>query len=359
MMNKPTLFFSHSSKDKKNMNILKDLIQDKTSGTLNIFLSSDGESIPFGSNWVHSIEKGLNDAQLMFVFITPNSIKSDWIFFESGFGYAKNVKVIPIGLNVDISTLNPPLNLLQGFNLSSSEGLNNIIKVINDYCNTQFKEDFTDTDFIKLESIQSDSSLLQNRFVSHFQTVFSTYLTADNTKLTPNNAKALEIIKNRINENGTYIKIGNSSKNSTPRVKEGIFAAGLSISWDNMKFESNMTIKIDPNAFTQHFDKIVEGFNSAYESKSKHYFQVFIDDNYILNVNELQTSTILANDIRFKLCNDKQYISPFYQYNKIIFAIIPNKDTPCIHMLFDTTDSTASSDILKVLDILYELGIIK
>ena len=53
-MKKETIFFSHSSRDKEAMNYLKTIIDEKTSGILNIFLSSDGESIPFGTNWIHS-----------------------------------------------------------------------------------------------------------------------------------------------------------------------------------------------------------------------------------------------------------------------------------------------------------------
>ena len=71
-MKKETIFFSHSSRDKKAMNYLKTIIDEKTSGILNIFLSSDGESIPFGTNWIHSIEQGLNEAIIMYVFITPD-----------------------------------------------------------------------------------------------------------------------------------------------------------------------------------------------------------------------------------------------------------------------------------------------
>lgn len=41
-MNKPTIFFSHSSKDKENLLVLKKLVEEKTGGTLEIFMSSNG-----------------------------------------------------------------------------------------------------------------------------------------------------------------------------------------------------------------------------------------------------------------------------------------------------------------------------
>lgn len=56
-MKKPTVFFSHSSKDKKFLTRLKEMVAAKTGNSIDIFLSSDGESIPLGRNWVHTIQK--------------------------------------------------------------------------------------------------------------------------------------------------------------------------------------------------------------------------------------------------------------------------------------------------------------
>ena len=66
-MSKPTLFFSHSSKDKDMVLAIKNKVMQYTSGTLEIFQSSDGESIPFGTNWIHKVEEGLKEAKVMFV----------------------------------------------------------------------------------------------------------------------------------------------------------------------------------------------------------------------------------------------------------------------------------------------------
>lgn len=50
----------------------------------------------------------------MFVFISPHSLRSNWLFFESGFAYSRDIKVVPVGiLGVDLGTLSPPLSLLQ------------------------------------------------------------------------------------------------------------------------------------------------------------------------------------------------------------------------------------------------------
>lgn len=71
-MDKPTVFFSHSSIDRDYISELQKGVNSRTSGTVNIFQSSDGESIPFGNNWVHQIEENLHKAKIMFVLSLLN-----------------------------------------------------------------------------------------------------------------------------------------------------------------------------------------------------------------------------------------------------------------------------------------------
>lgn len=146
-MDRPTIFFSHSSKDRDLILPIKNKLTDITSGTMDIFMSSDGQSIPFGRNWVSKIEEGLENAQIMFVFVTPNSIKSEWIYFEAGYAYSKEIEVIPVGIGVHIGELKAPLNLLQGFDILSHDSMNNFISVINKRFKLSFKEDFNKSDY--------------------------------------------------------------------------------------------------------------------------------------------------------------------------------------------------------------------
>lgn len=147
MMSKPTVFFSHSSKDKEQILAIRDKLDKATSGVIDIFLSSDGQSIPCGTNWVYKVEQGLRDAKLMFVFATENSIRSGWIYFEAGFAYSRGIKVVPIGLGVSINDLKAPLNLLQGFDVESADSLNNIIAIINNEFKYHFPEGFSPSDY--------------------------------------------------------------------------------------------------------------------------------------------------------------------------------------------------------------------
>jgi len=109
-MSKGVVFFSHSSKDGSALLRLKEKFLAKTGGSIDVFLSGDGQSIPFGRNWVHRVEEGLNSSSVMFVFVTPNSLQSNWTHFEAGYAYSKNVRVVPIGfLGIDLRIIPAPL----------------------------------------------------------------------------------------------------------------------------------------------------------------------------------------------------------------------------------------------------------
>ncbi len=174
-MSKPIIFFSHSSKDKDFLKLLKKMINKKTSNSFDVFQSSDGESIPFGKDWKNKIEENLIKADIMFVFISPNSYKSNWIYFEAGFSYSQKIDVIPIGINgIDIGSLPPPINFLQGFNITSFEGLNNIIAIINKKYSYKILKDFTDSDYQKLINLSSNFIDNKNyyKYINYIETSF-------------------------------------------------------------------------------------------------------------------------------------------------------------------------------------------
>jgi hypothetical protein len=159
-MQKPTIFFSHSSRDKAQLLRLKEIFVAKTGGTIDVFLSSDGQSIPLGRNWVHTIEQALEDASMMLVFVTPNALRSNWLFFESGYSHAKKIRVVPIGfLGVDLVTLAPPLSLLQGFNIRSEEGMNNIIALANETFGHHHQSKFSQDEYLLVCGTSSSSTV--------------------------------------------------------------------------------------------------------------------------------------------------------------------------------------------------------
>jgi hypothetical protein len=152
-MGKPIVFFSHSAKDAEPLRRLKDRFQELTSETLEVFLSSDGQSIRLGKNWIARVEAALTDAKLMFVFLTPNSVGSSWVYFEAGHAYSKGIDIVPVGLfGVDVGKIPPPLSFLQGFNVTSHESLNNLISKANELTGANHRGRFEEKDFNALQA---------------------------------------------------------------------------------------------------------------------------------------------------------------------------------------------------------------
>ena len=173
-MSKPTIFFSHSSHDQNQLVRLKELFIEKTGGSIDVFLSSDGQSIPLGRNWVHQIEQALEHTPLMVVFVSPNFLRSSWLFFESGFAYSKKIRVVPVGfLGLDLAMLPPPLSLLQGFNIVSESGLNNLIAVANEVFDHSHLEAFNAEEFQEVcggQAIHSSTTFGDNgKFIDQIQ----------------------------------------------------------------------------------------------------------------------------------------------------------------------------------------------
>jgi hypothetical protein len=154
---KPTVFLSHSSKDANILNSLKERLQQKTGGTLELFLSSDGQSIPFGRNWISTVEGALQKSTLMFTFLSPRSVSSSWLYFEAGFASARGADVVPIAIgSIDLASTPPPISLLQGFNLRDEGGLNNLLSIINRRFDFAFPLSFSAIDYSEIFGVISD-----------------------------------------------------------------------------------------------------------------------------------------------------------------------------------------------------------
>ncbi|MDP8226703.1 MAG: toll/interleukin-1 receptor domain-containing protein [Candidatus Celaenobacter polaris] len=309
-MKKAIVFFSHSSKDKEYISELKKLIIDQTSGTIEIFQSSDGESIPFGKNWVHRIEENLSNAKIMFVFISPNSIKSNWIYFESGFSYSKGIRVIPIGiLGIDVGSILPPMSLLQGFNLHDNEGLNNIIAILNDEFKCKYRTNFSEIQFEFLQKKTSFLNYVENSLfnkIDHFETEFSSNL-KDN-KLTENVYEKFHkyLLDNKIQNS----KVGTS--------KTFLYGMEANIVTNNHSKEQNLQFKIDLLKLEEGLDLISRILPSMYEKPlDKYWLSVyFTDDVKLITTNYKLSAHLNEFDIEMSNINGNLYI-----FKDLFFAL--------------------------------------
>ncbi|MCZ0739569.1 toll/interleukin-1 receptor domain-containing protein [Vibrio diabolicus] len=286
-MEKPTIFFSHSSVDKDYVSFLNDKISTTTSRTVDLFQSSDGQSIPFGNNWVHKIEENLDKAKVMFVFISPASLSSSWIYFESGFAYSRGVKVVPIGIKgIDVGSLKPPLNLLQGFNITSENGMNNIVTVLNREFNCTYQECFNEQDFIDLSHYDEDLKPKYSyvtEMINYISFNFPTNFDIKGDRF-PRASEPLMTIKKTL-EN-MNIKVNLDTKGTL--YSHGLIAQTLHRSL-------NVSIKIDPLILSTYEDFINTILDELYQdlTMDKFWCNVSFNDNVQLVTSNYKVSSRL------------------------------------------------------------------
>ena len=88
------IFLSHIHEEKELAIIIKDAIEEEFSGFVEVFVSSDGTSIPAGSNFLKRIEDGLVNCIGALYLISPVSVKRNWINFELGAVWIRNAMSI-------------------------------------------------------------------------------------------------------------------------------------------------------------------------------------------------------------------------------------------------------------------------
>jgi len=96
MNNTATIFISHISEEQSLANILKKYLKDDFGDSLNVFVSSDLESITAGDEWLKSIEKALETASFELILSSRVSITRPWVNFEVGAAWLKHIPIVPV-----------------------------------------------------------------------------------------------------------------------------------------------------------------------------------------------------------------------------------------------------------------------
>lgn len=130
-MNKPIVFISHITEEKELAIELKRLIEESFLGMLEVFVSSDEDSIASGSRWLDNITEALKNCVIELILCSPESVKRPWINFEAGAGWIREINVIPLcHSGMEVSKLPIPLNLLQAVKISEISSLKLIFPVL-------------------------------------------------------------------------------------------------------------------------------------------------------------------------------------------------------------------------------------
>ncbi len=369
LMGKPTIFFSHSSKDKEVIIPIKNKIEKITSKSIDIFMSSDGQSIPLGRNWVHKIEEGLDKAEIMFVFVTPTSINSSWIYFEAGFAYAKKIKVIPVGLGINIGHLKPPLNLLQGFDINSHDSLNNFISTINDKFNLEFKECFIEEDY---NDLIKNLLGLPNVFNIHNMFSFANYTIDAEVHEIFGEVKKYNIekyyadIKNFLDSKKISYSI-NEPRFSMSEISKTILVNGIRIDIhgherkpDDKTIGVNnyfMSITVSTLNFVESFELLKEIISVSDFGKDDMWLHLYFNNNYTSLRSNIEISSLLTQ-YKDKFSCRKDSINLYDYTNGLSFGIIDvnkfDSKKPSNYVLAIAFD-VSKTDISDVKDLILEL----
>ncbi len=130
-MKKPIVFISHITEEKELAIELKHLIEDSFLGMLEVFVSSDKDSVASGSRWLDNITDALKNCAIELILCSPESVKRPWINFEAGAGWVRGINVIPLcHSGMEVSKLPIPLNLLQAVKISEIPSLKLIFPVL-------------------------------------------------------------------------------------------------------------------------------------------------------------------------------------------------------------------------------------
>lgn len=128
------IFLSHIHEESALALLVKQALENEFSGFVDVFVSSDGTSIPAGSNFLKRIEDGLISCIGAVYLISPASVKRNWINFELGAVWVRNIMNLRDGKpeiptlpvchsGITLGGLPAPLNNLNGISANQASQL--------------------------------------------------------------------------------------------------------------------------------------------------------------------------------------------------------------------------------------------
>jgi len=130
-MGKSLIFISHIFEEKEIALELKNLIEAEFLGMIEIFVSSDSDSISLGENWLNKILNALKRCVIEIVICSPKSVDKSWINFEAGAGCIRDIPVIPLcHSGMEPADLPFPLKLLQAATATEESSLKQVFPIL-------------------------------------------------------------------------------------------------------------------------------------------------------------------------------------------------------------------------------------
>ena len=123
------VFISHITEEQATALRLKEFLKESLGWGLNIFVSSDYESIGGGDIWFTKIVDALKTSPVEIVLLSPASIGRPWINFEAGIGIGVGSVVVPVVVHgLERGDVGHPLSSLQIRSLEDDENVRALVK---------------------------------------------------------------------------------------------------------------------------------------------------------------------------------------------------------------------------------------
>lgn len=125
----PAIFLSHAQADSDNAKKLKDWLISTFDNKVQVFASSDWQSIEPGKDWYETIDHALRDCTLGIILLTETSIQRPWVNYELGALRASNKRTIPLCVGqVRKATLPSPFVHSQGCDYDNKKDLSDLLQ---------------------------------------------------------------------------------------------------------------------------------------------------------------------------------------------------------------------------------------
>jgi predicted nucleic acid-binding Zn-ribbon protein len=249
------IFISHIHEDKKLAVSIKEILEEAFIN-IDVFVSSDDEDMTERQKWFDSVEKALEEAEVMIVMCSENSVTRSWINFEAGAGWIKGIDVYPICYgNAEVGSLPRPISEFPALSIHDDDFLEKLFRRISDSLDFDRSPPVhpNHSNMISKARKEGDKSNLGfvdrmvriNEMSGDIEKVFKNY--TRNTSEVTERTKELE---NKIN----------ASRNSDEEASS-IFVQKKSKNFASSVSEYSSKI----NSFADDLDKILDSFNEDVE----------------------------------------------------------------------------------------------
>jgi len=127
------IFISHIGDEAPVADALKAYLMRCFGPSLQVFVSSDYDSIATGEEWYRAIVRGIRAASVVVVLLSRYSIDRRWINFESGLALGANVRMLPLTIRgFHPGDVGLPLSQFHARTLSDALAVEGVIHAIAD-----------------------------------------------------------------------------------------------------------------------------------------------------------------------------------------------------------------------------------